>query len=228
MTSRAHPWAAIVPVKRLEFAKTRLSLPAGLRAELALAMALDSVAAALSATLVDVVVVVTDDVVAAAAMKEIGAEVVGDAPDAGLNPALRHGASSATASRDVGGVVALSSDLPALSADALDVVLMQVARLEMPRLQMSGGTTAFVADAVGNGTSLLAASPSSAFDPRFGPDSARRHSAAGAVDVTAAADARVRRDVDTLDDLAAAVALGCGPATTALLGRHPELDWPRF
>lgn len=213
MTNPAQPWAAIVPVKRLALAKTRLRLPRQLRAKLALAMAVDTVAAARAATCIDQVVVVTDDDAAAEATREIGAVVVDDQPDAGLNPALLHGAAVAMATDPARGVVAMSSDLPALTGGALDHVLEGI----------PVGTATFVADAAATGTVLLAARPAELFRPLFGPDSARRHAAAGAVDVTGRADSRVRRDVDTLANLAAAAALGCGAATEKVLAEHPEL-----
>lgn len=213
MSNPAQPWAAIVPVKRLALAKTRLSVPLPLRTRLALAMAVDTVAAAMSATVVGHVVVVTDDADAAETMLAIGAEVVNDAPDAGLNPALLHGAAVATAGDLDRGVVAMSSDLPAVTGAALDQVLQGIGH----------GSAAFVADAGGTGTVLLAARPAHLFEPLFGSDSARRHAGAGALDVTKLADSRVRRDVDTLANLAAADALGCGAATAKVLAEHPEL-----
>src|SRR4051812_20266461 len=92
VASLAQSWAVVVPVKRLELAKTQLSVSAQLRRELALAMAMDWVAACLSTPSVAAVVVVTDDETAAPAMRALGAHVVRDEPDAGLNPALVHGA----------------------------------------------------------------------------------------------------------------------------------------
>src|SRR3954468_16827648 len=89
-------WAIVVPVKRLAVAKTRLSEDPQVRADLALAMALDTVSAALQCSLVDWVVVVTDEPEAARAVGALGAVPVPDAPDAGLNPALQHGAREAT------------------------------------------------------------------------------------------------------------------------------------
>ncbi len=80
---------------------------------------------------------------------------------------------------------------------------------------MPGGR-AFVADAEGTGTTLLVAAPGVTLDPRFGGGSAARHAASGA----AALDGEwpgLRRDVDTPADLAAALALGVGPATRAAL-----------
>src|SRR4051795_8460771 len=88
MTSDAQPWAVVVPVKRLEVAKTRLSVHPELRRELALAMASDTVLACLHTSGVVEVVVVTDDELAGPAMRALGANVVPDEPDAGLNPAL--------------------------------------------------------------------------------------------------------------------------------------------
>jgi 2-phospho-L-lactate guanylyltransferase len=198
------PWAVVVPVKRLDVAKTRLEVPPRARVDLALAMATDTVRACLAATAVAAVVVVTDDARAAAQMRQLAVRVVADEPDAGLNPALRHGAVVAS---DAGGpIAALSSDLPALTGAALDEVLRAAAR----------STRACVADATGTGTTTLTARGIDAFLPEFGVDSLRRHVAAGAVDLTASADPRVRRDVDTLADLADALRLGCGAATTPL------------
>ena len=204
-------WAIVVPVKRLAVAKTRLADAADVRADLALAMALDTVAAARCAASVADVVVVTDEEVAARAVIQMGARVVADLPDAGLNPALLHGAQAAAQGGRGLGVVALSSDLPALRAAELDGVL----------LAASDHACCLVADADGTGTTLLTARDPLAFTPLFGPDSRRAHVEAGAHDVTAAAGASVRRDVDTVDDLRAAVGLGIGPATAAALRRHP-------
>ena len=62
---------------------------------------------------------------------------------------------------------------------------------------------------------LLAAPAGVLLDPRFGGDSAAAHAASGAVALTGAWPS-LRRDVDTADDLAAAVRLGVGPRTMAL------------
>ena len=204
-------WAIVVPVKRLAIAKTRLADVADVRADMALAMALDTVAAARACPAVDLVVVVTDERSAAEAVTDMGALVVADAPDAGLNPALRHGALAAADTAADCAVAALSSDLPALRAADLDGVLR--AATEHP--------SCIVADADETGTTLLTARDATAFVPRFGTASRRAHLDGGARDLTALAAASLRRDVDTLDDLRAAVELGVGPATAAALRRHP-------
>jgi 2-phospho-L-lactate guanylyltransferase len=72
-----------------------------------------------------------------------------------------------------------------------------------------------VADAHGTGTTLLTA-VGTALLPAFGPGSAAAHLAGGAVPL--AGDwPGLLRDVDTPDDLRAALALGAGPRTRALL-----------
>lgn len=198
-------WALVVPVKRLHLAKSRLSDVAGARrADLALAMAADTVAAALRAPDVVAVVAVTDDDRAEEHLTGVGAIVVGDEPDAGLNPALRHGASVAhTYASAVG---ALSADLPALRPEVVSAVLGHAAQHRV----------AFLPDLAGTGTTLYTTTADADFDPRFGDDSARRHRHAGAVELHADDAAPARRDVDTRDDLLAAIGLGVGPRTSAL------------
>ena len=71
-----------------------------------------------------------------------------------------------------------------------------------------------MADAAGTGTVLLAAA-GTALLPAFGAGSARRHAESGARRL----DGRwpsLRRDVDTVADLAEAVRLGLGRHTAAL------------
>lgn len=211
MRPSTESWGFVVPVKRLALAKTRLDLDSALRAELALAMAVDTVRACVTAGL-GAVVVVTDDTTAAEAMLSAGAQVVPDAPDAGLNPALRHGAET-VARLGMRGVAALASDLPALTGEAVHDIVRRAASLP----------TAVVADDAGTGTTLLAARDVRDFAPAFGADSRRRHVEAGAADISDVADPTLRRDVDTLADLAAACALGCGAATRAVLASHPDL-----
>jgi 2-phospho-L-lactate/phosphoenolpyruvate guanylyltransferase len=196
-------WSLLIPVKRLDRAKTRLRIAAGPRADLALAMARDTVSAALACPRVAEVVIITDDARAGDALVELGCRIVADAPDAGLNPALVHGASVASLPQ----VAALSSDLPALRTGELADVLRRAA----------AHRRSVVADASGSGTTLLAARSAAALSPAFGVGSLTAHIAAGAVDLTAGAGASVRHDVDDLAALQVAIDLGVGPATTRAL-----------
>jgi 2-phospho-L-lactate guanylyltransferase len=199
----------IVPVKQTDRGKSRLSTASPEdRRELALAFALDTVAAAVASSLVRRVVVVTNDA-GADAFVQLGAEVVADEPDAGLNPAFVHGAHRVAATDPETGLVGLAGDLPSLTTDVLDVAFSAA---PAPRW--------FVADAAGTGTTTLAVSAGGRLSPSFGPHSRARHRDSGAVELELAGLARLRRDVDTEVDLWDAVRLGVGVHTRAALSRQ--------
>jgi 2-phospho-L-lactate/phosphoenolpyruvate guanylyltransferase len=203
-------WSLVVPLKPLAVAKSRLAAEAGdVRPALALAFALDTVAAALACPRVLDVTVVTDDPVAGARLAGLGALVVADLPGAGLNAALRHGAAAVRGRFPRGAVAALNGDLPALRPDQLSRVLAAAERAPQ---------RAFLADAAGVGTTLLAARAGADLSPGFGGRSRARHLASGAREITLADVPGVRQDVDTARDLRAALALGVGPATAAAAG----------
>jgi len=202
-------WSLVVPVKVLARAKSRLAILAGPhRPALALAMAADTVAAALACPVVDRVIAVTDDA-EARVLAGLGALVTGDEPGRGLNPALRHGAALAAARWPGSGIGALAADLPALRPAELDLGLREAAHWEH----------SFVPDASGTGTTLYAVRPGARFRPRFGPRSAEQHRAAGAVELSLPGLASLRRDVDQPRDLTAASDLGVGPHTAAVAAR---------
>jgi 2-phospho-L-lactate guanylyltransferase len=213
MGPAAEKWAIVVPVKRLDEAKTRLQLDPDVRIELALAIAADTVRAALACPLTAVVIAVSDDPRAAPVLRALGAVVVPDRPDAGLNPALGHGATVPDVPAGAG-VAALAADLPALRPGDLADVLEATARHGV----------VVVADAGGIGTTLLAAADATRFHPMFGTDSRARHVAAGAIDLSSSAGASLRRDVDTIADLTTASALGLGPASERVVRDHGLVD----
>ena len=205
-------WSVVVPVKRLRLAKSRLyavGRPRPEHEELALCLALDTVAAALAAGTVRRLFVVTDDPAARAAMAAAGAWVLPDEPNAGLNPALAHGAAAARRRSARDGVALVSADLPALRPAELDAALAAAAEHD----------AAFVADARGTGTTLLATAPGRPVTPRYGQASAAAHRAAGAVELTGDWPS-LRNDVDTAADLRTAAELGLGPATSAWTATH--------
>jgi 2-phospho-L-lactate guanylyltransferase len=205
MAAHNDQWSLVVPVKRLEVAKSRIALGAADRADLALAMATDTVAAAVACALVSRVVVVTDDARAIAALGGPDVTIVADEPDAGLNPALRHGATAADGPR----IVAVSADLPALTATDLATVLVAASR----------HSSGVVADQTGTGTTVLTAATAATFTPAFGAASFAAHRRAGSVDLTAIAAPSVRRDVDTVEELRIALGLGVGDATQRIVAR---------
>jgi 2-phospho-L-lactate guanylyltransferase len=199
-------WTVIVPVKQITLAKTRLSgIDDTTRRALAIAFARDTVAAAAASSMVDQVVVVSNDDVAADIADGI-AELIPDEPDAGLNPALVYAAAHVRTRRPEAPVAAMSSDLPAVRGD------------DITRAFRRGTPTPwFVPDMDGIGTTLLAAPHGQLWMPVFGAASRRAHLAAGVAEIDTSGLERLRRDVDTAADLVAALRLGVGPSTAAVV-----------
>lgn len=200
-------WSVVIPVKVLAHAKTRLTgLASADREALALAMAADTIEAAVGCLPVGAVIVVSDDPAVRDQADALGASVLADQPAAGLNQALAAGAEHAARRWPGRGVAGLTADLPALKADQLASALAAAA----------AATQAFVADAAGDGTTLYTARPGAEFSPRFGPQSRARHRAAGAVEIDLPGIPGLRRDVDTLSDLRSAAQIGLGPRSAAV------------
>jgi 2-phospho-L-lactate/phosphoenolpyruvate guanylyltransferase len=200
-------WCLVVPVKRLALAKSRLAAVAGPHREaLALAFAADTVTAALASPAVAAVFVVTDDALAGCVLGDIGALVLADEPDAGLNPALAYGGRHAAERYPGLGIGALSADLPALRSAELTHALARA----------SSFPSAVVSDAAGSGTTLYAASAIAAFSPAYGPGSLGLHLAGGAHLLAGAGLDSLRRDVDTPADLSDALRMGVGAHTAAV------------
>jgi 2-phospho-L-lactate/phosphoenolpyruvate guanylyltransferase len=211
-------WVVVVPVKRAVIAKSRLTgVTDDQRVELARAFPADCVTAALACDEVRAVVAVTDDEVATEQLRALGAVVIPDEPDAGLNPALRHAQAFARSAYDDPAVAVLSGDLPALRPAELGTALQRARRVDR----------AYLADAAGYGTTLLSATRGADLQPRFGGGSSAAHRSTGAQRLAAQGLDSVRRDVDTADDLRAAVRLGVGAHTAAVLGRHRLSMAPR-
>lgn len=196
----------LVPVKRWSLAKTRLDGPDGARdstarGRLMRAFVRDALEAALASPAIAHVLAVCDET----DLDVPGVETLPDHGSGDLNAALRLAAAQVQA-RDPGlGVAAMCGDLPALHTRDLTTALRGTTRARW-----------YVADAEGTGTTLLAVAPGLALDPRFGPGSAGRHEASGAAPVRAEVST-LRCDVDTATDLGAAIALGVGRHTAAVL-----------
>jgi 2-phospho-L-lactate/phosphoenolpyruvate guanylyltransferase len=202
-------WVVVIPAKPLATAKSRLSDAAGnRRPELALAMLLDTIEAALRARGVVAVLVVTDDDTISAAAWELGAIAIADAPADGLNAAFRHGVEIATAQHPGAGVALLAGDLPAMRPSELEAALAVVAS--------SPGMVA-VADREGVGTTMLASRSAQRLQPAFGVGSFARHLTLGAVALESDELETLRRDVDDEACLQAAIGLGVGTRTAAVV-----------
>ncbi|MFD5827973.1 2-phospho-L-lactate guanylyltransferase [Lentzea sp. NPDC060358] len=195
----------VVPVKTLDRAKTRLTSATGgdpvSHAALALALALDTVSAAVATPGVRRVVTITSDPAVAAEMAALGVESLPEPAESGLNAALRHGAHMLRSGR----IGALQADLPALKPAELQAAL-----------EAARNRRAFVPDRQGTGTTLLLAAPGGELGPRFGVGSAGHHRVSGAVALLGPWPS-LRCDVDTEEDLRLALGLGLGAHTANAL-----------
>lgn len=190
-------FALLVPVKDARDAKSRLgSVGDERRMDLMAAFARDAITAARAVEGVDVYVVGDVD-----ALGRLGVPVLPDRGEGSLNRALVRAADQ-VAAPDLA-VAALLADLPCLRTEDL------AAALEEARHR---GGRVYVADADGTGTTMLAAAPGEALDPHFGAGSAAAHAASGARALTAELRS-LRLDVDTTEDLAAALRFGVGVHT---------------
>ena len=200
----------IIAVKRLREAKSRLTplFGAAERERVVLAMLIDTITAARAVDGVDSITVVTPDAVAAAAARDLGAAVVDDPTPADHPDPLNNAIRAANRSLGAADVAVLQGDLPSLRAREFGAAL-SAAR---------GHPRSFVADRSGTGTCALFCF-GAPLVPLFGPGSAQRHRAEGAVELTGDWPG-LRCDIDTPEDLAEARLLGVGPATAdALAGR---------
>lgn len=197
-------WHLVVPVKGGPLAKSRLHPPPGVsRADLAEAVALDTLDAVAAALPPTRLTVVTSDRATSAHVHAIGARLLPD-PGAGLAAAIAAGVASLAAT-PMPAVGVLLGDLPALRPEELATAL-RVA---------TGHPRAFVPDAQGTGTVLLTALPGWPLRPAFGPDSAAAHERDSVrLDLDLPT---LRTDVDDDAALAAAATLGLGRRTAELL-----------
>ena len=206
------PVDLVVPVKPLHVAKSRLRAGRGeadpAHRRLVLAVTRDTIAAARAAAGVRRVLAICSDRAAITVLRADGVEVVADEPSAGLNPALRHGASLLRSDDQLAAVGAMQADLPALRPAELAAAITTFVE--------AGAARAFCPDRAGTGSTLLLAAPGIDLDPRFGPGSAHAHTASGALPLDGPWPT-LRCDVDTEADLAEATRLGLGPHTRAVL-----------
>ncbi|MBI5161586.1 MAG: 2-phospho-L-lactate guanylyltransferase [Micrococcales bacterium] len=198
-------WQVVVPVKSSDAAKSRL----GASPALALAIAVDTVAAVAAAPGVGRVVVVTADEGVAWELRGIdGVQVVPELASEGIASAVSLGLDMIEETEDR---AILLGDLPALASEDLAAALALASRV----------TRGFVPDREGGGTTMVTATAGSELLHRFGAGSAARHAALGLVRLGVPKDSTLRRDVDTPEHLDAARAQGLGPRTLAALAAGP-------
>jgi 2-phospho-L-lactate guanylyltransferase len=200
----------LLPVKSGPDWKSRLALAPAVRRALAAAFLVDVLAAARASAAVEEVIVLTDEEALDQLARGAGAAVWREGPRPGLTAVVRDAIGQSSLDRPTRPLAVLLPDLPSIRVQSLTDALV---------LSAQSWSASFVPDSGGGGTTLLAAPAPALLQPQFGPDSAARHRAAGARAIaTDAPD--LRRDVDTLDDLARAVDLGVGARTAAAMERH--------
>jgi 2-phospho-L-lactate/phosphoenolpyruvate guanylyltransferase len=198
-------WQVLIPVKPLAVAKTRIDLDPQTRADLALAMCRDVVAATTNAPNVDRVQVISTDPRVAAAVRPLGADLWQAPPGVrGLNAEL---SAALTVVPDERGVAMLMADLPCLTSGLIAEIL-DTAPLNR---------ASFVPDLAEQGTTMLVQPPGIHVTPRFGDQSANVHSAIATAMTGDGSWLGAHRDVDTLHDLEFAARLGAGRFTMSFL-----------
>lgn len=216
MTPRRDIWA-VVPVKALGEAKTRLApaLPAPARVALARAMLEDVLDALASVRTLAGMVVVTVDPVAEAVAQRHGARVFGDDANAGHTRAVTAAARRLAAERREG-MLTLPGDIPGLRHEEVEALLGR-----------HGAAPAFtiVPAHDGRGSNAIVISPPNAVPLAFGNDSFLPHVAAaratGIEPVIARGLDGIALDIDCGADVAALLRAGRPSRARTLLLRLP-------
>lgn len=187
---------AILPVKRLDSAHSRLSgvLNPEQRRRLAEATFLDALGKIRHCRAIDETIVVTADSSVARRARWLGHEVVAQSEDGGHSQAASAGARAAM-DRGANRVAMLPTDCPLFEPAEIDDRLGQTPRAAL-----------IVPDHRGTGTNALVLSPPDAFEPAFGPDSCAKHVArARAAGVNFALEEldSLALDLDTPEDMTA-------------------------
>jgi 2-phospho-L-lactate guanylyltransferase len=207
--------AAIVPVKRLEAAKSRLraGLAPAVLEGLTLAMLGDVLAALCHAPELGAVLVVTEDERVANAAREAGARALVREDD-GLNPSLS-AAGSVLAGEGASALLVVLGDVPGITpADVRALVL---------GLGHAGARGVVLAPGRDGGTSALLRAPSDVIPTAFGENSAARHQRLAeerGVPLRTLALPGLAIDLDRPEDVDAFLAgPGAGQRTRAFLAR---------
>jgi len=191
---------ALVPVRSLSGAKSRLGEPldAEERADLVLALLRQTVAAALTASQLAGVVVVSKDPDLLREARAMGAASLLQRTD-GLNEGLTEARLAFGA--EVSAVMVLPADLPGVSASAIDQLAEAAERVLSSAPEKP--VVALVPDRHGRGTNALLLAPPDAIGFCFGESSRAAHAeAAGAAGASyLELDGPLSFDVDTPEDL---------------------------
>jgi 2-phospho-L-lactate guanylyltransferase len=212
---------AVVPVRGLERAKTRLgeALDPEERRVLVEGLLRRTIRAAIATHGVRAVAVVSPDPDALAVAADAGAVALAQG-GGGLNEGLAEGRAWA-GELGATALLVVPADLPAIGPGELELVLA-AARTRLAAGRATGAPSAqlvtLIPDRGGDGTNLLLLAPPGAIAFQFGPGSRAAH--AGAAERVGAAylelDGPLGLDIDTPDDLLAAEAGGLSRSASDL------------
>ena len=156
---------ALIAAKQLEFAKTRLAMPAGERRALAAAMFRDVLSAAMSAQTPDHVALVSSDEELLGMARVAGAITIDERFPRGLNAAVRLG-TEALIAEGADSICVVLSDIPLVTGADIDAMFAATRGPRGVALAPSRELT---------GTNLIARTPPDAIATRFGRRSLMRH-----------------------------------------------------
>lgn len=202
---------ALVPVKRLDRAKSRLAdvLDPADRQQLARAMLSDVLGTLARVEGLAGILVVTSDVEVAALATEFEAAVLADPPETGFNEAVLHGMHWLD-DRYHAGAVVVPGDIPFVTVAEFEAVLDATRRSPIVVVPATRD----------GGTNMLAVAPPLLMPPAFGTDSFARHvAAAHALGITP----QILRlegaghDIDVAADLFIDAGSNAAPCTRALI-----------
>jgi len=204
-------WSLIVPFKGGPGAKSRLAGYNGretinpvLRRGLALGFLRDTVTAAAAAASVGRIIIVSSE--RAAVMSHPKIRMLAD-QGLGLNAAVDAGFAFARSLDRTLPVAAITADLPCLTVADLEYALERACHHPLTVVQDRDGT----------GTTMISALPGVRVRPLFGHRSRDAHLAACHSLLPIPHGSTLRADVDSVDDLAAAIRIGVGENTRAAL-----------
>lgn len=162
------PTFAIVPVKGLDQAKSRLSgrLDQTARRRLVLAMLNDVLSALRGCAAVSRTIVVTPDPDVATAAGNLGVESLMEDATGDLNAAIALAISRA-GSLGAARVLVVPADVPLAMSNEFAILLATAER--------TGAAVALTPSHDGGGTNALVLKPPGAMEPSFGPNSCQRH-----------------------------------------------------
>lgn len=190
---------AVVPLKNLARAKRRLAgvLNERQRRALVEAMARDVLAVLNRHPGVEHTVIVSNETALQPLAGEFGAEWMDDPVGAESLSEVVSGVAEALSHRGVDALLVVHGDLPLLNSGELRILLEQHQNMQVPAVTL-------VPDRSGKGTNCLLASPPTAIEFHYGPDSLNRHLGSAELSGTAAQLCHLPRaavDMDTPADL---------------------------